>query len=250
LRQVSHSWDSYTPEPREGLSIEPGQRVIVVVPTLNEESGIGPVLDRMGTVLEPYDHHVLVVDGHSSDSTVKIAQNKGAFTIFQPSNGYGDALKAGFAYACNLGARVIVMVDGDGTYAPSDIPAVIDPILANESDVVVGNRFGQMDTGAMPLINIIGNRILSLVAKMLLEVDVSDTQCGLRSMRADLLRRVRIESEGMPFAVEMLAKFKKAGAKITEVPVSYHARHGESKMRIFKDGFAILRKILAEAEFR
>lgn len=223
------------------------KKVVVVIPTLNEEEGIGFVLDRMERALQHYNHAVLVVDGHSTDETLKIAETKGASIILQPNIGYGDALNAGFSYACRyMGADVVVMADGDGTYDAFDVPAVVDLILADKSDIVIGNRFERMDCGAMPLINVFGNRILSLITKILLDIDISDTQCGLRAMRADSVRTVRIESHGMPFATEMLAKFKKMGARISEVPISYRARHGNSKMRRFRDGLAILRTIIAQ----
>lgn len=247
MRQVLPAWNLHTPKLPRVQSINAAKRVVVVVPTLNEENGIGQVLDRINKVLEAYEHHVVIVDGHSSDSTVKIAKEKGASIIFQPNKGYGDALRAGFKHACNLGAHVIVMVDGDGTYDPHDFPAVINPILSNESDVVIGSRFELMDDGSMPFINIVGNRILSLTAKLMLGVDVSDTQCGLRAMHVDLVRGTNIEADGMPFATEMLVKFKKSGARISEVPVFYHVRKGNTKMKRFRDGFAILRIILANA---
>lgn len=223
------------------------RKIVVVIPTLNEEEGIGFVLDRIRKALRHYDYDVLVVDGHSSDDTSRIAKDRGAEIVLQAGKGYGDALNSGFSYACRyMGAEVVVMADGDGTYDPFDVPAVVDPILKDESDVVIGNRFGRMDCGAMPFINVIGNRILSLVVRILLDIDTSDSQCGLRAMRGELVRKTRIKSEGMPFATEMLAKFKKAGARFSQVPVSYHARKGDSKLRRFEDGFDILRVIFAE----
>lgn len=223
-------------------------KVIVVIPTLDEEAGIGHVLDSLERVLHSYNYDVLIVDGHSSDSTVKIAEDKGASVIFQPNKGYGDALRTGFFYACdNFKADIIVMIDADGTYDPYDIPSLLKVILENKADMAIGNRFDKMDGNAMPLTNIVGNRILSLVGRILLQLDVSDTQCGLRAIRSDLARRVETEADGMPFAIEMLARAKKAGARICEVPISYHERKGFSKLSRFEDGFDILRKIFAEA---
>lgn len=224
------------------------KKVIVVIPTLNEEEGIGLVLDNVGRALCSYNYNILVVDGRSSDNTVSIAKDKGAFVIFQRSKGYGDALRTGFAYAYNkLEADIIVMIDADGTYDPRDIPSMLGPVLENRADMTIGNRFDGMDGEAMPLINIIGNRLLSSVARLILQIDVSDTQCGLRAIQSDLARKVRTEADGMPFAIEMLARVKKAGARISEVPISYHERRGFSKLNRFEDGFSILRKIFTEA---
>lgn len=224
------------------------KKVAVIIPTLNEEKGIGLVLDHVKIAMQHYNHDILVVDGHSTDDTLRIVREKGASILFQSGIGYGDALRAGFGHACqSMDADIIVMTDADGTYDPYDVPALVNLILKDEADVVIGNRFERMNWEAMPFINRIGNRILSLIAETLLGIDVSDTQCGLRSMRADLVREVRLESDGMPFATEMLAKYKRVGARITEVPISYRARQGNTKMRRFRDGFAILQRILVES---
>jgi glycosyltransferase involved in cell wall biosynthesis len=224
------------------------EKVIVVIPTLNEEVGIGLVLDNLERALHYYNYDVLIVDGRSSDSTVKIAKDKGATIIFQRSKGYGDALRTGFVHAYdNFKADIIVMIDADGTYDPYDIPSLLQVVLENKADMAIGNRFDKMDGDAMPLINAVGNRILSLVARILLQLDVSDTQCGLRAIRSDLARRIKTQANGMPFAIEMLARAKKAGARISEVPISYHVRRGSSKLNRLEDGFGIFRKIFAEA---
>jgi glycosyltransferase involved in cell wall biosynthesis len=224
------------------------KKVIVVIPTLNEQEGLSFVLDNLGQALCSYNYSILVVDGRSSDHTVKTAKDKGALVIFQRSKGYGDALRTGFAYAIGkLGADVIVMIDADGTYDPRDVPSMLSPVLENRADMTIGNRFDGMDGEAMPLINIIGNRMLSLAARLILQIDVSDTQCGLRAISSDIARKVTTEADGMPFAIEMLARIKKAGARVSEVPISYHERRGFSKLNRFEDGFSILRKILTES---
>jgi glycosyltransferase involved in cell wall biosynthesis len=231
-------------EERTGKS----KKVIVVIPTLNEETGIGLVLDNLSHAMRHYNCDVLVVDGHSSDNTVKIAKDKGAAIIFQCGKGYGDALRTGFVHAHDyLNADVIVMIDADGTYDPYDVPLLIQQVLEDKADMAIGNRFDKMDGDAMPLVNMVGNKMLSLVARILLQLDVTDTQCGLRAIRSNLAREIKIEADGMPFAIEMLARAKKAGAKIAEVPISYHERKGFSKLSRFEDGFGILRKILSEA---
>lgn len=222
--------------------------IVIVIPALNEENGIGLVLDRVNKAMEPYSHRVLVVDGNSSDGTIRIAKDRGALVIFQSNKGYGEALRTGFTYACeSLKADIVVMLDADGTYDPHDIPALLRCILENRSDMVVGNRLQQLTDGTMPFINVVGNRILSLTARIVLQLDVSDTQCGLRALHASLIRRVRIESDGMSFAIEMLARAKQAGARISEVPISYWPRYGNSKLNRFRDGFDILRTILRHA---
>jgi glycosyltransferase involved in cell wall biosynthesis len=220
-------------------------RIAVVIPTLNEAKSIGKVLDEVFNVLRGMDFEVLIVDGHSEDATVDIARSKGAKVIYQRNRGYGDALKTGFLHARNsLNPDVLVMMDGDYTYDPKDIPKLIKPILAGQADMVVGNRFPRMEKGAMTLVNKIGNKILSWVARRILKVNVHDTQCGIRAFKTELLNHMNLTCEGMPFATEMLAEAKFAGAKIVEVPVAYRVRIGSAKLNPIRDGFLILGLII------
>lgn len=216
-------------------------RVVIVLPTLNERKAVGQVLARIKSFMDSYDYRVLVIDGHSTDGTDEIARRMGAKVIYQRGRGYGNALKTGFFHAKKrLNAKVIVMMDADMTYDPKDIPQLVAPLLQNEADLVVGNRFAGMQKGAMPFINRIGNRGLSLVAKLALGLNVFDTQSGMRAFKSDLLDRMKMVAVGMPFAMEMLAEARSTNARICEVPISYSSRVGETKLSPIKDGGRIL----------
>jgi len=216
-------------------------RIVVVIPTLNECKAVGKVVGGVKQVMAGYDCRVLVVDGHSTDGTDEIARDVGATVIYQLGRGYGDALKTGFFYARKrLGAEVIVMMDADLTYAPKDIPRLVEPILEDEADLVVGNRFAGMLKGAMPLVNRVGNRVLSLVAKLALGLNVYDTQSGMRAFTSELLERMNLVAVGMPLAMEILAEARSVDARIREVPISYMPRVGETKLNPIKDGGRIL----------
>jgi len=217
----------------------------VVIPTLNEEMSIGETLDQISSALNGYEYMTLVVDGNSSDNTAKIAREKGAMVILQRNKGYGDALLTGFDYAYErLDASVIVMMDADMTYDPKDIPRLLEPILENRADMVVGNRFKGLQKGSMPFLNTFGNRLLSWIARQALDVGVYDTQCGIRAFKSVCVEKMSLASGGMPFATEMLAKAKFKGARIEEVPVVYRRRIGKSKLNPMKDGMKILGTIL------
>jgi len=218
-----------------------GTRIVIVVPTLNECEAVGKVLDGVKDVMDGYEYRMLVVDGHSIDGTDDIAREKGAEVIYQRGKGYGDALRTGFLYARKrLDAGVIVMMDADFTYDPRDIPELVAPILRDEADLVVGNRFAGMQKGAMSLVNRVGNRMLSLVAKLALRLNVYDTQSGMRAFRSELLDSVSLVTGGMPFALEMLAEARSTDARIDETPVSYRPRLGKTKLHPIKDGGRIL----------
>jgi glycosyltransferase involved in cell wall biosynthesis len=216
-------------------------KIVIVIPTLNECKAVGKVLSGVKDVMVSYDYRMLVVDGHSIDGTDKIAKDMGAEVIYQRGRGYGDALKTGFFHArTKLDAEVIVMMDADLTYDPKYIPKLVAPILEDKADMVVGNRFVGMQKGAMPLVNRIGNSILSLVAKLAIGLKVYDTQSGMRAFKSELLDNIHLMAVGMPLAMEMLAEAHSNDARILEVPISYRSRVGKTKLNPIKDGGKIL----------
>jgi len=216
-------------------------RIAIVIPTLNECEAVGKVLGGVKSVMDGYEYRVLVVDGHSIDGSDEIARELGADVIYQRGRGYGDALKTGFFHARKrLDAKVIVMMDADLTYDPKHIPELVAPILEDEADFVVGNRFAGLQKGAMPFVNRVGNRVLSLVAKLALRLNVYDTQSGMRAFKSELLDRMNLVAVGMPLAMEMLAEALSVDARICEVPISYRPRVGKTKLNPIKDGGRIL----------
>jgi hypothetical protein len=216
-------------------------RIVIVIPTLNECKAVEKVVGGVKSAMNGYEHRVLIVDGHSTDGTDEIARKMGADVIYQRGKGYGDALKTGFFHARKrLGAKVIVMMDADMTYDPKHIPALVAPILEDTADMVVGNRFAAMQQGAMPFVNRVGNRVLSLVAKLALGLSVYDTQSGMRAFKSELLDSMNLVAVGMPLAMEMLAEALSVDARICEVPISYMPRVGKTKLNPIKDGGRIL----------
>ena len=214
-------------------------------PALNEREAVGKILDEVKEVMTAYDYDLVVVDGHSTDGTDKIAKKHGAIVLYQPGKGYGDALKTGFVYAKNkLGSKILVMLDADLTYDPQDIPKLVTPLLDQEADLVIGNRFAGMQEGAMPAVNQIGNKAISTLANMSLGIGISDTQSGMRAFKAELLDEINLMAVGMPFALEMLAKARSVKARMLELPISYRPRVGETKLSPLKDGFRIFNVIV------
>ena len=216
--------------------------IAIIIPTLNEEHGIAPTISSIKEALGArYSYKIVVVDGLSGDKTVDIAKSLGAKVIRQRRRGYGDALQAGFCFVdTRMKASIMVMMDSDGTYDPKDIVNMVDVINSGEADFVIGNRFAKMDKKAMTATNRIGNKILSAVARKLLNIKISDTQCGIRAFRSDLASIFYNTSVGMPFATEMLASSHQYHIKIKEIPVSYHERIGDTKLNPIHDGAKIL----------
>ena len=207
-----------TLEPHEVTEASAFPKLSIVIPALNEAESIGQVLDEIAKVFDGKDHSVVIVDGNSTDGTPEIAGKYGAIVINQRGTGYGDALLSGFVYARDkLAPSLIAMMDADMTYDPKDIPVLMEPIVTGDADLVVGNRFMGMEEGAMTSVNRIGNMILSWICRVFMKLKICDTQCGLRVFRTDLVDRLDLTKEGMPFATEMLVEAKFAGARIVDI---------------------------------
>jgi len=223
--------------------------IAVVIPALNEEKGIGVVIKNLKSSLTPYRYMIVVVDGYSKDRTVEIAKQNGAFVIFQNKQGYGDALHTGFRYAKDkLNAKIIIMMDADGTYDPSDCFKLVQPILKGKADLVVGKRI--IDNETMPILNRFGNSVISWLVCRLLGLHLKDTQSGMYAFHSDLVDYINLITTGWAFNTEILHTAKEASFTIREVPISYKIRIGNPKLIIFKGAFANLMAILRLTRMR
>ena len=239
--------------PFQDPSVKENHSIAIVIPTLNEEESIGWVLDRIHETLHGIErsYHIVVVDGGSTDKTVLIARSKRAEVVMQKGKGYGDAYIQGFSYVIKrYRSEIIVMIDGDGTYDPAEMEKLIKHIDEGHADMVIGNRFAGLQHGAMPKLNIIGNKLLSWLTRAAIGVDVHDTQSGYRAMTRKLVETIlpSLTQRGMPFASELLILAHIHGFKIKEIPITYWPRKGgQSKLNPFKDGYHILLTILNAA---
>jgi glycosyltransferase involved in cell wall biosynthesis len=207
---------------------------------LNEEGSIRGVLSAIPRQVVD---EVIVVDG-SSDMTGKIAEELGARVIYEPRRGYGRAIQTAIE---NAFGDIVVYIDGDLTYDPSEITKLIEPVRNGELDVVLGNRLEQSKKRAsMHFLNRIGNRVLSSIFGLIFGVRVRDSQCGLRAVRRSAVLDHRCRNFGMAYVTEQLAGLAKLGYRIGEVPVSYGPRIGRSKLNRLRDGLSILSTMLRE----
>ena len=180
---------------------------------------------------------VIVVD-KSKDETAVRAAELGAKVIHQTGTGYGDAYITGFKHISE-DTETVVILDGDYTYDPYNIPKLLQPIN-DGADVVIGTRFALMDKGAMSRRNALGNRMLTALLRSLYHVRLTDSQSGMRAIRRSALDRLRLQSPNMPFASEMIIEAQKENLAITEVPIRYRTRVGHAKLDPFRDAFSIL----------
>ncbi len=237
-------------EPIVVTPIPPIEEVIVLVPALDEERGIGLVLDNIPIkALQDMgcEVSILVVDGLSGDSTREIAERKGAHVFVQSGEGKGNGVRQAFRLIMRhqsqfLGfehQQCVIMLDADGTYPPDAIPRIVEALRAG-NDVVMGSRLrGRIEDGAMSNLNKMGNRILSRIAQTLFGVRVTDVCTGMWGFSQDFLEECELQSKGFELEAEMFANAALLGANIAEVPIEYHLRLGEPKMIPLRTGLKI-----------
>lgn len=198
----------------------------IVLPTFNEEKGIGPVLDEL---LQGGYSKILVVDGYSNDRTAEIARAKGVEVIQQHWEGKTGALMTAFE---RVESPFLLVMDCDGTYDPKDIPRFLSH--AQHYDQIIGAR-RQRDR--IPFMNRVGNRIINLVFTLFTGWRVTDVGSGMYLLRTDVARTLELHTSGIDSEVEIVAQTA-TKFRITEVPINYRTRLGESKLSPVQDGLS------------
>lgn len=210
-------------------------RVGLLIVTYNAESTIAAVLERIPAELRPLFAEIYIIDDSSRDRTAEVALEAGKrlgltnLRIYRtPSNqGYGGNQIIGYSYAVEQGLDVVVMLHGDGQYAPEYLGEMLLPFTDGVTAVTLGSRMmRRMDAlrGGMPLYKWFGNQILSKFQNRMLGVRLTEFHTGYRAYRVDWLRRMpfRHNSKDFHFDTEILIQFISAAAPIVEVPIPTH----------------------------
>jgi dolichol-phosphate hexosyltransferase len=218
--------------------------VCVLIPTLNEEEAIASVIKGFQDM--GFDQ-ILVVDGHSTDSTVEKARAAGAKVIIQKGTGKGRALKEAFDA---IDEENIVLIDGDGTYLPSEVRLLLDPVLKGQADHVVGNRFGNLEGGALNPLNMFGNRVINHFFGIIYGVRLADILSGYRAFSSVGVRSLDLNVPGFEIESEMTIESVKKGLRIEEVPITYRPRSkgAKTKLNPLRDGVKIVLTIYRMAK--
>jgi len=191
----------------------------VVLPVLNEIDAIDLVLGRM-----PVGYRAIVADNGSTDGSGARARALGALVVDVPQRGFGAACWAGLRAATD---EIVCFMDCDGSLDPVDLPVVVGPIAAGESDLVLGAR--QAERGAWPVHARLANRWLARRVRERYGYAVTDLGPMRAARRVDLAELGLVDRRsGWP--LEMVLHAGAAGWRVTEVPVPYRARSGRSKV--------------------
>ena len=214
-----------------------GPEISVVIPCLNEQEAVGAVVDQAWEGIERSGRpgEVIVVDNASTDRSAEVAAEHGATVVREERPGYGSAYLAGLA---NARGDYVVMGDADETYPLAELAPFVERLAAGD-DLVMGSRFeGTIHGEAMPWLNRhVGNPILTGMLNLFFGVKISDAHCGMRAVRRDALPVLDLHSTGMEFASEMVFKAFRRDLKVSEIPIDYYPRVGESKLNRFGDAW-------------
>ena len=220
-------------------------RLVVIVPAFNEGEKIGDVVQHVPREVNGVNEVlVVVVDDGSLDNTVQVALEAGADYIVRHhiNQGVGKAFRDGINRALELGADVIVNLDADGQHEPVDIPRLIDSILTEDCDVVIGSRFMDDSKLDMPFIKRLGNRFFTRLVSWVVGVRFTDTQSGFRAFSREAALRLNIFGK-FTYTHESLIDLAMAGLRIQEIPILVRPRDGKS--RVVKNWYSYGIKALA-----
>ena len=223
--------------------------VSVVIPCLNEAQTIASCVDRALAALKEMkiSGEVIVADNGSTDGSSAIAERHGARVVKADVKGYGSALRTGIQ---NASGEFVILGDADGSHDFVEIGRFIAK-WREGFDFIIGNRFaGEIKSGAMSWHHRhLGTPLLTGILNLFFSAGVSDINCGMRGMTKVLATELNFRTNGMEFASESLIKAARAGARITEIPITmWPDRRGRPPhLRSFRDGWRHLRLIMLSA---
>ena len=187
--------------------------VTIVIPTLNEEMGIGPVLEGLS---EQKYYNILIVDGYSSDATLDVVKSYGVNVIQQHGLGKTGAIKTAIDH---VKTPYMVLIDGDFTYDPKDIDLFL-PHLRYYSQIIGSRKNGRENISKF---NRLGNWVINRTFNLLFGTNLTDVCSGLYALDTSFAKGMVLETKGFDVEVEIAAQASEVGS-ITEVPISFGSR--------------------------
>jgi len=214
------------------------RKIVVTIPAFNEESTIEGLIREIKSSLGAcgYQYKILVVDDGSTDATAELARKSGAVVLSHPYNcGLGETFRTEIKQCLEMEADIIVHIDADGQYRPSEIPLLINEI-ENGSDLVLGSRFmGTIEH--MPFMKRLGNKMFSSAISQITRFKIRDAQTGFRAFTSEVARKIEIKSKHT-YTQEQLIKAVKNKFRIKEIPVYFAKRKDKSRLINTTFGYA------------
>lgn len=195
--------------------------ILVYIPALNEESSIAQVIQNIPQRTAGIGEvNCLVVDDGSSDRTAAVARENGAIVVSHGRNeGVGKAFQSAVEYAWEHSTDILVGIDADGQFDPQEIAAIIQPILENRADMVIGNRFSAGRPKHMPTIKYHGNKLMAGLVSSISGQSFQDVSCGFRAYNREALLRLNV-FEKFTYTHQSILSLVYQGLRVLEMPIS------------------------------
>jgi glycosyltransferase involved in cell wall biosynthesis len=221
-------------------------KVSIVIPVRNEHDTVVPLIERVRAVDCGMAKEIIVVDGASTDGTREalqaIASDDVMLILEDRARGKGRAVRTGFERATG---DVVMVQDADLELDPSEIPALLAPIVDGRTEVVFGSRFKDRGRGQTPWSGYVGNSALTWATNAFYLTRLTDILTCYKVMRAAVVRSLDLTCDGFDLDAEITCRLLRAGHRIVEVPVTYHPRGvDEGKKLSPRVGWSVLRAII------
>ena len=211
--------------------------ITIGIPAYNEEKNIASIIVKLKKIAQK----IIVCNDGSTDLTGEIAQKLGAVVINHPKNlGYGSGIRSIFQKAKEIDSDILVTFDADGQHQVEDIKKVIEPILKNKADIVIGSRFLENKNVSAPEYRKIGIKLITKVTNSTLKEKITDSQSGFRAYNKDVIKKLEPGDVGMGISTEILIKASSRGFKIAEVPITIQYGSNTSTHNPVSHGTSVL----------
>ena len=200
----------------------------VIIPAYNEEKAIANVINEIPN----YVSEIIVISNKSTDNTITVAQNAGATVLSENNKGYGYACLKGLEYISQQDVKptIVVFLDGDYSDYPEELTKLIDPILSNTVDFVIGARVPELrESGAMTPQQIFGNKLATVLMNLFFGSKFTDLG-PFRAIKYNTLVDLEMQDKTYGWTVEMQLKVLRKRISYMEIPVRYKNRIGVSKV--------------------
>lgn len=226
-----------------------GKHIMICIPAFNEAKNIKKIVENAKEI----GSEVIVYDDGSTDETCKIAESSGAVVIKSKVNrGYGSAIRELFKAAKRRNADIMVTIDSDGQHDPKEIPLLLNPILNDECDVVIGSRYLSLSSSsAVPRYRDFGIRVITRITRAASYSEITDAQSGFRAYNKEAISSISLYQNGMSVSTEILLRAKENDLRIREVPVkiNYNVERSSTSNPVFH-GLGVLTSLIQHISLR
>ncbi|TVP41700.1 glycosyltransferase family 2 protein [Candidatus Nitrosocosmicus arcticus] len=226
------------------------KRILIAIPAFNEEENIAEIILKA----KAFSPEVLVYDDGSADKTAEVAEKNGALVIRNARNrGYGRALNTLFQNAILMKVDIVITLDSDGQHDPDQIPRLLQPLLENKADIVIGSRFlTSADKTNVPRYRTFGIKTITRFTQAGCYDKITDATSGFRAYSANSLSKLHLVENGMSISTEILLKANDSNLRIVEVPITTkrYDINDKSTHNPLKLGWSVISHVIQSLSFR